>query len=718
MIVEATSNNLSPEEKIEFLSQFIQNQSELLISESSEAYDIAISGDNNIILALDKYKSSNYYQTVWDVFLRVVNIETLAISSETVVNTNGYKWQNDNAILVGADKFVIGWKSSDMNQGGQIRFQIYNNNGEKFGSEINISVNNAKEFRLIDNGETFFVVSNGTTQNASGVIIDEFSYATGNKLNNFLVDFEQGNYPFISDVVGYESKLYITAGGKSFSFDFLTDLIVYEDVPAIDQSIPEFLRDQEYYDVLIFENGDSLKITKKIDLLNGDKFYGQRFTSLAEIITEEIVLLDFQPGTKKVEFTLDNEDNIIVSWQDVDGIKVSIFNPYLVSEDNVDQLLLIDNNPKIFLGTNIDDVFYGTDGDDEIHGGDGDDIIYASAGNDIYDGGDGIDTVITDYINSPPSVGGSISLRNIENQFFIGETNITIDRSLDPESGNNHVRSQSGDDRVLLGVGDDTFELGSGKNYSVGGEGNDTIILHGTGTFGSGYVAFNISSALQTGTEERLNLNGKTRFEDVMDGGADVDTVDLTDASDAFFLHDSFSGFHSSLTLSNDYEGRSGTARIENIENIKSGDGDDIIDLTSPDYSLAGQSITVDGGEGNDTLWGSDANETLKGGNGDDELFGGAGVNELIGGAGADEFQFTKTSSNDTVVDFNISDGDTLKFFNTGGALFDRNSIFLNSAGDEMSIAYGSGVDDALTVSLLNAGLQLDDLTADVLIIV
>ena len=314
------------------------------------------------------------------------------------------------------------------------------------------------------------------------------------------------------------------------------------------------------------------------------------------------------------------------------------------------------------------DTLDGGDGDDEIYGGDGDDIIYTSAGNDIYDGGDGIDTVITDYINSPPTVGGNISLRNIENQFFIGQTNITIDRSFDPESGNNHVKSQSGDDLVLLGVGDDIFELGAGKNYSGGGAGNDTIILSSDNKFTSSYVAKNISSSLQIGTEERINLNGKTRFEDVMDGGADADTVELTDASDAFFLHDSFSGFHSSLALSDDYAGELGKARIENIETINAGGGDDIVDLTSPDYSLAGQGITVNGGEGNDTIWGSDANETLNGGNGDDVLFGGAGTNTLTGGAGADEFQFTRTSIAETVTDYDLGSGDQLTFFYEAGS--------------------------------------------------
>ena len=220
------------------------------------------------------------------------------------------------------------------------------------------------------------------------------------------------------------------------------------------------------------------------------------------------------------------------------------------------------------------------------------------------------------------------------------------------------------------------------------------------------------TSSLQAGTEDSINLAGKIRFGDVMDGGADVDTVELTDGSDAFFLHDSFGGFHSSLTLVEDYDSRLGTARIANIENINSGLGDDIVDLTSPDYSLAGQNITVDGGSGDDTLWGSDADETLKGGVGDDELFGGAGTNVLTGGAGADEFQFTKTSTNDTVKDFSLIDGDTLKFFNKGGALFDRDSVSLT--GDVLSISDGTAV---LTITLEGAGLQSNDLGSDVLII-
>ena len=157
------------------------------------------------------------------------------------------------------------------------------------------------------------------------------------------------------------------------------------------------------------------------------------------------------------------------------------------------------------------------------------------------------------------------------------------------------------------------------------------------------------------------------------------------------------------------------TARLFGISDISGSIGDDIIDLTSPDYSLAAHTMLISGGDGDDVIWGSDAGESIGGNSGNDVLFGGAGTNTLTGGAGADEFQFTKTSTADTIKDFNITEGDTLVFFNTGGADFDRDSIAINSLGDELSIAYGPNAEDVLTISFENAVLQLDDLTADVL---
>jgi len=272
------------------------------------------------------------------------------------------------------------------------------------------------------------------------------------------------------------------------------------------------------------------------------------------------------------------------------------------------------------------------------------------------------------------------------------------------------VNNPATDDFIQTTEYFDTIIAGEGADLVRTGWGGDTIYLSSSETWSSLFVALNLF------TDERISLEGLTRFSSVLDGQRNGAQIYLNDGANgnAFFLHDSYSAFHSALNLAEDFDSRFGTQRIKNIEEINSGGGDDVIDLTSPDYSLAGQNIKVDSGTGNDVVWGSDADEIIIGGDGNDELFGGAGTNVLTGGAGADEFQFTGSSTNDTVKDFSLSDGDTLKFFNKGGAQFDRSSVSLNNAGDELSISDGAEV---LTITLEGAGLQMADLGSDVLII-
>ena len=310
-------------------------------------------------------------------------------------------------------------------------------------------------------------------------------------------------------------------------------------------------------------------------------------------------------------------------------------------------------------------------------------------------------TEMADFFSSTPEEVGS----KIDNSF--PEINSYVGTSA-------VIRFGGITDDIISGLeGDDILVSGGGRDFIKGEGGNDTIVISSESTFSFNSVAFNISSSFQIGTGERINLNDKHRFESVIDGGEDADTIQLSNDAEALFLHDNFSGFNTSLSLSDDFSNRPGTARINKIEVIYAADGDDIVDLTSPDYSLAGQQITVHGGMGDDIIWGSDADEFILGGEHDDVLFGGAGKNFLIGGSGADEFQFTKTSTNDTVEDFDKNEGDVLKFFNSTGVNFDRSSVTLNS--NELSISYGA---DILTILLTNADLTLDDLTPDSLIII
>ena len=72
------------------------------------------------------------------------------------------------------------------------------------------------------------------------------------------------------------------------------------------------------------------------------------------------------------------------------------------------------------------------------------------------------------------------------------------------------------------------------------------------------------------------------------------------------------------------------------VETINAGDGDDVIYLTSPTFDMADVNMTINGEEGNDTLWAAEGHDILNGGAGDDILFGDKGNDSLIGGTGAD----------------------------------------------------------------------------------
>lgn len=261
------------------------------------------------------------------------------------------------------------------------------------------------------------------------------------------------------------------------------------------------------------------------------------------------------------------------------------------------------------------------------------------------------------------------------------QRSINFDFLAGSEVPEKHLLGSTGRDRLVGGASGDTIDGGAGDDHMVGGSGNDRItamdgvdwveagtgsdfiVVSGTSQYSGNVFAYNASSRTQVGTGEMIGLEGLFRLENIIEGGSGSDTLQLSGRSEAFFLHDSFSKFHESASLSVDSSGNAGRARIGDIESIFALSGNDIIDLTSPDYSLLGQQILIDGGHGNDRIWGSDASERIVGGTGNDSIFGGTGGDTLVGGSGADTFEFTRTSSGTRVQDFDVLEGDKLRFF-------------------------------------------------------
>ncbi len=274
--------------------------------------------------------------------------------------------------------------------------------------------------------------------------------------------------------------------------------------------------------------------------------------------------------------------------------------------------------------------------------------------------------VVTDYTEIDATGGGTITGTVGTDIITGGDLSITVFAG----EGNDSILGSTVSDVLNGEGGNDTITANTGSDYIAGGVGFDEIYLTTESFWTNSYVAKNISNDLSIGTNKTLLLSGYGRFSDVIDGGVDTDSLHLTIANDAFFLDDAFSDFNISVALSEHSTGLLSAARSVDIDTYFGGGGDDIIDLTSPNYVLSSV-VTLDGGTGDDVLWASNGDDILVGGEGDDVLSGGAGDDTLTGNAGADIFEFTATSGHDVITDLNISDGDTLEFYYEEGSTSD-----------------------------------------------
>ena len=149
-------------------------------------------------------------------------------------------------------------------------------------------------------------------------------------------------------------------------------------------------------------------------------------------------------------------------------------------------------------------------------------------------------------------------------------------------------------------------------------------------------------------TGETASITGKNRIRDTFTGSAsDANILYLSDTEngDGLFMDDIYSEFGDA-------------ARVNLIREVRAGAGDDVVDMTSKDYTAELAGMTVRGGSGNDVVWGAaggnrlfgDAgNDRIAGGTDDDVIAGGAGDDKLAGGGGNDTFTFGGNWGNDVI---------------------------------------------------------------------
>ena len=181
----------------------------------------------------------------------------------------------------------------------------------------------------------------------------------------------------------------------------------------------------------------------------------------------------------------------------------------------------------------------------------------------------------------------------------------------------------------------------------------DVFFANAIGTWESGYVAKHVGSGDDwSGTNETTTLFGKNKIADIIEGSTDANVLLMTDDTngDAMFVDDIYSALPGSV--------REQQSRIAQINEIRAGTGDDIVDMTSQRFEYIGSGLTIRGGDGNDTIWankgnnwlfGDAGNDRIVGAKGNDVIAGGIGNDHMHGGGGDDIFAFCDNWGEDTV---------------------------------------------------------------------
>jgi Ca2+-binding RTX toxin-like protein len=212
--------------------------------------------------------------------------------------------------------------------------------------------------------------------------------------------------------------------------------------------------------------------------------------------------------------------------------------------------------------------------------------------------------------------------------------------------GNDLLLGTNGADTLQGSFGDDTLRGYKGNDLLVGGGGDDTL----------------------EGGKGNDTLYGDAG-DDHLDGGAGTDTAVFNTAGDVDV----------SLQLGS-ASGSLGNDTLEEVENVTTGDGDDVI------YGNGSKNV-LNAGNGSDFMSGAGGNDTLNGGGGDDELAGGHGVDVLTGGSGSDYFAFyadsesgtdsgVGASNRDIIMDFNQAQNDVIDIGDIGDLSFIGQAAF------------------------------------------
>jgi len=396
------------------------------------------------------------------------------------------------------------------------------------------------------------------------------------------------------------------------------------------------------------------------------------------------------------------------------------------------------------LGGADDDHFIWNPGDgvDTADGGTGNDVldVGGTTGNDIFQiAANGLGVFVTKDGQS-----GSINATNVEeititggngdDTFAVsGNVAALTHLTLDGGAGNDHISGgngndlliggegddvidgNQGNDTVFMGAGTDTFvwDPGDGSDFVDGGSGTDVMLFNGSNASENIFIGADGDHAFlnRDVANIHMDLDNVERLEVSVLGGTDHVTVNSMAGTDvktvAVGFAASFSGGDDGAidTLTVNATTGNDVIKLETVGGVSHITG---LHAEVQLFSATAQDrLEVNGLGGNDTIDArnhtGDVGVTLNGGDGNDTLIGGDN-DLLIGGAGNDTF----LGFGDIIVD-DFSDGDRVDLRNIAGAT-DLQTVLSHAQNVGSDVVIDFGADHTITLRNMQvASLGSDD---------
>ena len=384
--------------------------------------------------------------------------------------------------------------------------------------------------------------------------------------------------------------------------------------------------------------------------------------------------------------TSDGYHDVVLGGSGDDTITVNGFCAIVRGGSGADTIYGFDNASSIetLRGDGGNDTIYGRAGWDTIYGGAGDDVIDGGAGRDKIVGGEGDDTL----------TGGSGADifyfweghgTDTVTDFNVAEDKIYLryfDKTITWDQLSTEITTVTDENNVVTGVQIDLSDWGGG-----------TVVLEGV-TSVSDLTEDMFYLDTIAGGDDDDTISGGTD-NDTMSGGGDGDSdtfafdeghgndtiTDFDTANDKINLR----CFDASITWEQLQAAM--TAVVDDPNTTEVDETATVIDLSA----WGGGTITLEGVTSTDLTADNFVLDTLHGKDGsNDRIKGGTSDDTMSGGTGADTFYFYRGHGDDTITDFNTTEGDVISLRCLGGEI----------TWEELQAAFTAVEDDTSTTNV------------------